>query len=75
MMGLGARGVGLDIGEDAVRAVLLKKKGRQFILAGVGLSEFSAPDDEQGVAQAVVAALTGAGAKKHDPLVCAILFF
>jgi len=69
---LGARGVGLDIGEEAVRAVLLKKRGQQFVLAGVGVSEIASPDNEHGTAQAVLAALKDAGVKKGDPLVCSI---
>ena len=72
MLGLSKRGVGLDIGEEGVRAVLLKKRGPQFIVAGVGVSEISSWDDEQEATRAVLGALKGAGVKRRDPLVCAI---
>ena len=71
MFGLAKRAVGLDITEEAVRAVLVKKKGTRFTLAGVGLSQRSS-DNDQAAAQAVVAALKDAGATKRDPLVCSV---
>ena len=72
LLGLGARGVGLDIGEEAVRVVLLKKRDQQFVLAGVGVAEIASWDNEQGAAQAMLSALKGAGVRKRDPLVCSI---
>jgi hypothetical protein len=72
LLGLSKRGVGLEISEDAVRAVLLKKRGPQMVLAGVGLGEIPSWTDEQGAAHAVLRALKGAGARRRDPLVCSV---
>ena len=69
MSWLGAQGVGLDIGAEQVKAVALKKRGRQFILAGLGLSEIPLRADDDMVARAVKAALQEAGAGKY-PVVC-----
>ncbi len=69
MLWLGAKGVGLDIGAEQVKAVALKKRGQQFILAGLGLSEIPLRADDDTVAQAVKAALQEAGAGKY-PAVC-----
>lgn len=69
VLGLGAKGIGLDIGAEQVKAVALKKRGQQFILAGTGLSEIPLGADDDTVAQAVQAALREAGAGKR-PTVC-----
>ena len=45
-LGFGGRGVGLDIGEERVRAALLKRKGQQLTLAGVGVSEIAYAGNE-----------------------------
>ncbi|MBI4529744.1 MAG: pilus assembly protein PilM [Deltaproteobacteria bacterium] len=66
------RAVGVDIGDDVVRAVVLKKRGQQFIAAGVGVSEIPLTDDWREAGQALAEALKGAGAKKRDPVVCSI---
>ena len=70
MFCLGTKGVGLDIGAEQVKAVAVKKRGQQFILAGIGLSEIPLRADDDTVAQAVQSALQEAGAGKH-PAVCA----
>ena len=69
MSWLDAKGVGLDISAEQVKAVAVKKWGQQFILAGIGLSEIPRMADDATVAQAVKAALQEAGAGKH-PAVC-----
>jgi len=71
-LGIGTRGVGLDVGEERVRAVLLKKRERQLILAGVGVSDIAYPGNEGATTQAILAALEAAGRKRRDPLACSI---
>lgn len=72
MLALGARGVGLDIGAEQVRAVLLKKRRQQFVLAGIGLSQIPQEADDLAVAEAVKSALREAGARKSDPVCSAV---
>lgn len=72
MFGLGERAVGLDISEGTVRVVVLKKRGKQFVLAGVGVGEVASWADEAEATQAILTALQGAGAKRGDPVVCSI---
>lgn len=69
---LGAKGVGLDIGVEQVKAVVLKKRGQQFILAGIGLSEIPPRADDDTVAQAVQSALRAAGAGKRSAVCAAV---
>jgi len=71
-LGLGGRGVGLDIGEERVRAALLKRKGQQLILAGVGVSEIAYAGNEGAITQAILEALESAGRKRRDPVACSV---
>src|SRR5262245_1534316 len=66
------RAVGLDIGAEQVRAVVLHKRRHQCSLAGVGLSAVPPRADEEAVAQAVKGALREAGAGKRAVLRAAI---
>lgn len=69
---MSARGVGLEIGGEQVKAVALQKRGHEFILAGVGLSAIPQPADDEAVAQAVKLALREAGAGRHAAVCCAV---
>ncbi len=71
-LGLGGRGVGLDVGEERVRAALVKKKGHQLILAGVGVSEIAYAVNEGAITQAILEALESAGRKRRDPVACSV---
>jgi len=71
-LGIGTRGVGLDVGEERVRAVLLKKREQQLILAGVGVSDIAYPGNEGATTQGILEALEAAGRKRRDPLACSI---
>lgn len=71
-LGLGGRGVGLDIGEERVRAALLKRKGQHLILAGVGVSEIAYAGNEGAITQAILEALESAGRKRRDPVACSV---
>ncbi len=70
--GLGGRGVGLDIGEERVRAALLKRKGQQLTLAGVGVSEIAYAGNEGAITQAILEALESAGRRRRDPVACSV---
>jgi len=69
---LRARGVGVDIGMTRVRAVALKKRGRQFILTGVGLGDLPPQADDATAARTIKATLQQAGARPHDAVCAAI---
>ena len=71
-LGLGGRGVGLDIGEERVRAALLKRKGQQLTLAGVGVSEIAYAGNEGAITQAILEALESAGRRRRDPVACSV---
>ncbi len=72
VLGLGGRGVGLDIGEERVRAALLKRKGQQLTLAGVGVSEIAYAGNEGAITQAILEALESAGRRRRDPVACSV---
>ncbi len=72
VVGLGGRGVGLDIGEERVRAALLKRKGQQLTLAGVGVSEIAYAGNEGAITQAILEALESAGRRRRDPVACSV---
>jgi Tfp pilus assembly PilM family ATPase len=67
-----ARGVGLHIGAEQVKAVVLQRRREQFILVGVGLSTIPQPADDEAVAQAVKQALQEAGAGKYATVCSAV---
>jgi len=71
-LGFGGRGVGLDIGEERVRAALLKRKGQQLTLAGVGVSEIAYAGNEGAITQAILEALESAGRRRRDPVACSV---
>jgi len=71
-LGIGGKGVGLDIGEERVRAVRLKRRDKHLIMAGVGVSDIAYPDNEGATVKAILEALAGAGRKRRDPLACSI---
>jgi len=71
-LGLGGRGVGLDVSEERVRAALVKKRGQQLTLAGVGVSEIAYAGNEGAITQAILEALESAGRRRRDPVACSI---
>ena len=71
-LGIGGKGVGLDIGEEKVRAVRLKRRDQHLIMAGVGVSDIAYPGNEGATTKAILEALEGAGKKRRDPLACSI---
>ncbi len=65
------RAVGLDLGSDAVRALVVERRGKRYAIAGAGMASFKADADAQSTVQAIHTALAKAGAD-GEPVIMAI---
>jgi type IV pilus assembly protein PilM len=66
-----ARAVGLDVGGDSVKALVLEKGRSEVVIAGRGVVAVERADDPRAMAEAIHAALADAGAD-GEPVVAAV---